>query len=255
MDLRAGHRGEISLLHDMKAFLLAAGHGTRLRPLTDHTPKCLLPIQGVPMLGIWLEQCRRFGIDQVLINLHAHADTVRQFVRDHDSGVSVRIAEEPVLLGSAGTLLQNRSWVSREDCFWVFYADVLTNVDLAEMMQCHVARQPAATLGVYQVPDPTRCGIVQVNENGIVTQFVEKPAVPVGDLAFSGVLIATSAIFEAIPQSGSSDIGFDVLPKLIGRMAAYRIRDYLTDIGTLENYEQAQVQWPGLASLAQVEHA
>lgn len=239
----------------MKAFLLAAGHGTRLRPLTDHTPKCLLPIQGVPMLGIWLEQCRRFGIDEVLINLHAHADVVREYARDQNGGLSVRIAEEPVLLGSAGTLLQNKDWVSREDSFWVFYADVLTNVDLAEMMQFHAARQTTATLGIYQVPDPTRCGIVQVDADGIVTQFVEKPAAPIGNLAFSGVLIATPAIFDVMPQSESSDIGFHVLPKLVGRMAAYHIRDYLTDIGTLENYEQAQAQWPGLTSLAQVEHA
>jgi len=239
----------------MKAFLLAAGHGTRLRPLTDRTPKCLLPIQGIPMLGIWLEQCRRFGIDQVLINLHAHAGIVRDFVRSHDYGVEVEIVEEPVLLGSAGTLLQNREWVAGDDCFGVFYADVLTNADLGEMMQFHAARQTAATLGVYEVPDPSRCGIVQVDGNGIVTHFVEKPAVPIGNLAFSGVLIATPKIFDVIPDSESSDIGFHVLPKLVGRMAAYPIRDYLTDIGTLENYEQAQALWPGLTSLAQVEHA
>lgn len=239
----------------MKAFLLAAGHGTRLRPLTDHAPKCLLPIQGVPMLGIWLEQCRRFGIDQVLINLHAHAGIVRDFVRSHDYGVEVDVVEEPVLLGSAGTLLQNREWVSRDDCFWVFYADVLTNLDLSEMMQFHSARQPIATLGVYRVPDPSRCGIVQVDEKGMVTDFVEKPAVPIGNLAFSGVLIATPEAFDVIPQAESSDIGFDVLPKLVGRMAAYPIRDYLTDIGTLENYEQAQAQWPGVTSFAQEEHA
>jgi len=239
----------------MKAFLLAAGHGTRLRPLTDHTPKCLLPIQGIPMLGIWLEQCRRSGIDQVLINLHAHAAIVRDFLRSHDYGVEVHVVEEPVLLGSAGTLLQNRDWVSADDCFCVFYADVLTNVDLSEMMQFHAARQPTATLGVYEVPDPSRCGIVQVDDDGTVTQFVEKPAVPIGNLAFSGVLIASPEIFDVIPPAQSSDIGFHVLPKLVGRMAAYPIRDYLTDIGTLENYEQAQAQWPGLTSLAQVEHA
>jgi mannose-1-phosphate guanylyltransferase len=207
------------------------------------------------MLGIWLEQCRRFGIDEVLINLHAHADVVREYVRDQNGGVKVRIAEEAVLLGSAGTLLQNRDWVAREYAFWVFYADVLTNVDLHDMMQFHNARQTAVTLGIYEVPDPSRCGIVQVDDKGMVTQFVEKPAVPVGNLAFSGVLMATPEIFGVIPLSQSSDIGFHVLPKLVGRMAAYPIRDYLIDIGTLENYEQAQAQWPGLTSMAQVEHA
>src|SRR5579859_4895247 len=89
----------------LKAFLLAAGHGTRLRPLTDQTPKCLLPIGGKPILQIWLEKCREFGISQVLVNIHAHADMVREFLAHYHNGVDVQLVEEPELLGSAGTLL------------------------------------------------------------------------------------------------------------------------------------------------------
>ena len=92
----------------MKAFLLAAGLGTRLRPLTDQTPKCLVPICGVPMLEIWLAVCRRTGIDEVLVNLHAHMNVVRDAAGPHNYGLKVHISEEPVLLGSAGTLLANR---------------------------------------------------------------------------------------------------------------------------------------------------
>src|SRR5579864_2584802 len=107
----------------MKAFLLAAGHGTRLRPLTDHIPKCLVPIRGIPMLAIWLASCKKLGITDVLINLHAHADVVRTFLRElEDRNVSVQVAEEKQLLGSAGTLRANRSWVEGEELFWVFYA-------------------------------------------------------------------------------------------------------------------------------------
>src|SRR5947209_12061180 len=142
-----------------KAFLLAAGHGTRLRPLTDITPKCLLPVRGVPMLQIWLQRCQRFGVEEVLVNLHSHADVVREFlIRNNSSGVRVEVSDEPVLLGSAGTIRANREWVGNDSSFWVFYADVLTNSDLAEMVRCHERLGLPVTIGVYRVPDPSRCG-------------------------------------------------------------------------------------------------
>src|ERR1700691_1289584 len=101
----------------MKAFLLAAGHGTRLRPLTDNLPKCLLPIKGTPLLAIWLEQCRRFGINEVLVNIHSLAAQVRDFLEQNRNGVQVHVVEEPALLGSAGTLRANANWVAGEDLF------------------------------------------------------------------------------------------------------------------------------------------
>ncbi len=230
----------------LKAFLLAAGHGTRLRPLTDKTPKCLLPIRGVPILQIWLESCSRFGIDEVLINVHAHAGAVHEFLRTHPHGRKVRVVEEKRLLGSAGTLLKNRDWVGSEDFFWVFYADVLSQVDLSEMLRVHQARMPAATLGAYYVTDPSRCGILDVREDGTVVDFVEKPIRPRGNLAFSGLLLGTQSLLDAIPLKQPADLGFDVLPRLAGKMVAYPISTYLLDIGTVENYEMAQSTWPSL---------
>jgi mannose-1-phosphate guanylyltransferase len=230
----------------MKAFLLAAGHGTRLRPITDNIPKCLVPIQGTPMLAIWLKLCKRLGIREVLINLHAHAEVVRAFLRQFpDPYVRVNVAEEIQLLGSAGTLRTNRGWVKEEELFWVFYADVLHCADLAAMLRSHRQHKPAATLGVYEVPDPSRCGIVMTNSNNIVQDFFEKPKVPPSNLAFSGLMIGTHALLDAIPERIPSDIGFDVLPKLKKQMFAFRINDYLIDIGTMENYEKAQATWPG----------
>jgi mannose-1-phosphate guanylyltransferase len=230
----------------LKAFLLAAGHGTRLRPLTDKTPKCLLPIQGIPMLQIWMEVCARFGIDEVLINIHSHADAVRQFLARLKTPVRVHIVEEKELLGSAGTLLANREWLDQEPLFWVFYADVLHRVDLAAMLQLHQARSPAATLAVSRVPDPTRCGIVSLAEDGTIGEFIEKPRSPKSNLAFAGLLIGTQAMLDTIPSKHPVDIGFDVLPQLTGRMMAYPVSDYLIDIGTFENYTKAQQTWPGV---------
>src|ERR1700740_1941930 len=140
----------------VKAFLLAAGHGTRLRPITDTIPKCLVPVRGTPLLSIWLHLCKQFDIDEVLINVHAHAATVRDFVRQNANGTQVRIVEEQQLLGSAGTIFHNRDWVARDDLFWVFYADVLCRPDLRDMLRLHRHKKPAATLGVYEVSDPGR---------------------------------------------------------------------------------------------------
>jgi mannose-1-phosphate guanylyltransferase len=231
----------------MKAFLLAAGHGTRLRPITNTIPKCLVPIRGVPLLSIWLELCRKFGIDEVLINVHAHAAVVRDFLRENANGIRAQVVEEEELLGSAGTLRHNRGWIAAEELFWVFYADVLCQPDLGGMLELHLRRRPTATLGVYEVPDPSRCGIVSTDADGIIQQFVEKPSVPIGNLAFAGVMIAAPEMIEMIPPNGPADIGFHVLPRLIGRMQAFRIGSYVIDIGTMENYQTAQRTWPGLS--------
>ena len=232
---------------DMKAFLLAAGHGTRLRPLTDTIPKCLVPIRGTPMLEIWLELCRRTGIDEVLINLHSHTNLVKHFLVQKDPAVRVRISEEPTLLGSAGTLLANREWVRHDPMFWIFYGDVLTTADLCRMLEFHCRHQPVSTIGLYQVKDAQRCGIVTFDDEFVVRDFVEKPSNPKSNWAFSGIMIAAPELFANIPSRYPVDLGFDVLPKLVGRMRAYPIADYLTDVGTIETYDAAQTAWPGLS--------
>jgi mannose-1-phosphate guanylyltransferase len=227
----------------MKAFLLAAGHGTRLRPYTDTAPKCLLPVRGTPILEIWLALCRLYGISDVLVNTHAHASAVKDFVNRWRDGVRVSVVEEPDLYGSAGTLAANRSWIEHDDKFWVFYADVLTNTNLDAMLAFHQPRS-AATLGLYAVPDPQRCGIATLEADGTISSFVEKPTRPVGNLAFAGLLLGTPELLDCIPQKPGTDIGFDVLPRLVGRMRGYRIPEFVLDIGTVENYESAQRVWP-----------
>jgi mannose-1-phosphate guanylyltransferase len=191
----------------VKAYLLAAGLGTRLRPLTDNVPKCLIPIQGVPLLEIWLALCRRFGIHELLINTHAHATAVNDFVRRHRNGVRVTVVEE---------------------------------------LAFHRTRNTAATIGVYEVPDPERCGIVTLDADNRLQDFTEKPSSPRSNLAFSGLMLATPELIDAIPAKLHADIGYDLLPKLTGKVYAYRIPEYVIDIGTLQNYHAAQRDWVGL---------
>jgi mannose-1-phosphate guanylyltransferase len=230
----------------MKAVILAAGNGERLRPLTDTVPKCLLLVRGVPMLRIWLDVCRRNHINDVLVNTHAHAHLVDSYLSEHGSGFRLKVTHEEQLLGSAGTLLANRDWIGCDDDFWVFYGDVLTDVRLERMLEFHRHRRPIATIGVYEVSNPMQCGIVCVDEHDTVKEFVEKPTEPNGNLAFSGVMIGTPALLDEIPRQAPMDLGFHVLPKLCGRIAAYRIPEYLVDIGTPSAYQHAQLSWPGL---------
>jgi mannose-1-phosphate guanylyltransferase len=113
-----------------KAFLLAAGRGERLRPLTDKIPKCLVPIGGRPMLSIWLDLLEYHDITDVLINVHHLPQVVLEFVKQYRGPVNIRTFHEEKLLGSAGTIRENRDFVEGEESFWVFYADNLTSADL-----------------------------------------------------------------------------------------------------------------------------
>lgn len=232
----------------MRAILLAAGEGTRLRPFTDHTPKCLLPIAGEPMLKIWLDRCRDSSIDRVLINIHAHAAQVREFLDQLRHPVAVTVSEEHELLGSGGTLAVNRQWVEAESEFWVLYGDVLTTMDLNAMAAVHRRTGLLATIATYRVPDPQRCGIVEVDTAGRVTAFEEKPRQPRSNLAFAGLMVTSPKALDRLPTGRKSDIGYDLLPALVGQMAAYEVQDFLIDIGTPDNYQRAQEQWPHLKS-------
>lgn len=232
----------------MKAFLLAAGEGTRLRPLTDTVAKCLVPICGIPLLEIWLELCQRHQIEEVLINLHWQGDAVKKFLRETRVDVKVRWVEEAQLLGSAGTIAANRSWIAREEAFWILYADVLTDANLTKMLQFHGQRQAEFTMGLVPTDEPQRCGIAVLDGDGRVRAFEEKPAHPRSNLAFSGILLAAPTLCDFIPPRVPSDLGRDVFPGLIGRMHGHLIEEFLLDVGTMQNYQLAQQLWKKRAS-------
>jgi mannose-1-phosphate guanylyltransferase len=137
----------------MKAFLLAAGLGTRLRPITDSTPKCLLPVGGRPMLDIWLDALAKAGVSDVLLNAHHLADQVEEHVAARVGAPTVHLVVEPELLGSAGTLRANRDFVIGEDMFLAINADNLTDFDLGVLIDAH---RPAARL------PPSRCSGRQI---------------------------------------------------------------------------------------------
>ncbi len=222
----------------MRAFLLAAGLGTRLGEITARTPKCLLPVAGTPLLERWFRQLLGAGVEAVLVNTHHLADQVRAHLASSRPPLPVELVHEPALLGSAGTLRRYRDFVRGQERFLVVYADNASTVDLAALVRAH-RPDAVATLGLFRVPDPERRGVVAVDADGRVTEFVEKPARPRSDLAWSGLLVGTPGLLDAIPERVPCDLGRDVLPGLVGRLRGFPVEGYHCDIGTPESYRQA----------------
>ena len=225
----------------MKAVLLIAGLGTRLRPLTDSTPKCLLPISGVPLLGIWFDKLVAAGVSEVLINTHWLADQVTDYVEKYcPPALKVTVSYEQQLLGSAGTLAANREFFGSEP-FFIIYGDNLSDVNLADLYASHLKHRPVLTLSTFEAEFPERCGIAEIDHQQIIQGFVEKPQTPLSNRAAAGIYVAEPEIFDYFPQQKTLsvlDLGFDVIPRLIGKMRNYSI-DKLIDIGTFENYQKA----------------
>ena len=232
----------------MKAFLLAAGIGSRLRPITATTPKCMLPVGDRPLLDIWLDEFDRAGVDEVLINLHHLPNVVRDHVAARGAPPTVRTVFEPELLGSGGTLLANRRWVDGEEMFLACYGDNLTDFDLRSLIDAHCEQDAIATLTVFHSPDPSAGGVVELDAAGRVTGFAEKPAEPVSDLTNAGMYAFSPAVLGEIRGKRPSDIGYDLLPRLVGRARAVVVEGYFRDIGTPEAYRRAREEWPARAA-------
>ena len=229
----------------MKAFLLAAGFGTRLMPLTKTIPKCLVPICGKPLLQWWIELFEKHGITDVLINTHYLREPVAEFIKQNNrkGGVILHEAYEPTLLGSGGTIRDNIDFVENDGSFMVCYADNLTNTDLSEFQAFHAAHDGTLSMALFHTNLPKQCGIAALDDANRIIEFTEKPEHPKSNLANAGIYIANKDVFEDLENKTPLDFGKDVLPLLVGHMYGWEDKDYLIDIGTMENYQKAQEEW------------
>jgi mannose-1-phosphate guanylyltransferase len=228
----------------MKAFLLAGGLGERLRPLTDRMPKCLAPINGEPLLAIWLDLCARHGVDEVLINVCRHADVLQRFLEQRTWNLRLRVVHEANPVGSAGTVLANREFVAGDDDFFILYTDNLTDVALDQLAAFHRSHDGPLTIGLFRTPSPRASGIVDLGDGGLITGFEEKPAAPTSDLANAGIYVARQSLFADIPARGEVvDFARDVFPRLVNRMRGFIIEDFLMDIGNPAALAEAARLW------------
>jgi mannose-1-phosphate guanylyltransferase len=229
----------------MRAFLLAAGLGTRLHPLTRHVPKCLVRVGGRPLLDLWLDNFRAAGVDEVLVNLHHLPEQVRSHLAAHRGEPRVRTSYEPVLLGSAGTLVAGREFVGSDEVFLAVNGDDLTDFDLTRLLTALEAAPAAdAAIAVFHAPRPEACGILEVEE-GVVVSFEEKPTAPRSTLANAGMYAFRRSVLDLVPAGSPVDIGTHLLPRLVRRAVAVPVGDaFLIDIGTPEALARAEAEWP-----------
>jgi mannose-1-phosphate guanylyltransferase len=169
---------------------------------------------------------------------------VRHHLDARTGAPAVRTFFEPELLGSAGTLVANKAWVAREEMFLACYSDNLTDFDLRSLVEAHRAHDAIATLAVFHSERPSAGGVVELDASGTVVGFTEKPSQPVSDLVNAGMYAFHPRVLDEISGPPPRDIGYDLLPRLVGRAKAIPVEGYFRDVGTVDAYQRAQQEWP-----------
>jgi mannose-1-phosphate guanylyltransferase len=233
----------------MKALLLAAGLGTRLQPLTNDIPKCLISIDGKPLLEYWITLLYHSDVFPLLVNLYHHADKVKNFINNSPYKKFIFTVHEEKLLGTGGTLLRNREFFNNEPLMLV-HADNLSIFDVHAFINSHKNRPRGCeiTMMTFKTPTPKSCGIIETDEKGRVQAFHEKADNPPGDLANGAVYIVEPTLFNYLESLDKEFIDFstEVIPNFIGRINTFFNDVYHRDIGTTESYEAACREYPAI---------
>jgi NDP-sugar pyrophosphorylase family protein len=227
----------------MKAILLAGGKGTRLRPLTVHTPKPIVPIFNRPFLHYQIDLLRQVPeIDEVILSLNYQPRRIEDVFGDgSDIGLKIRYVVEPSPLGTGGAV--RYAGDSLTESVVVFNGDVLTQIDLAAVIRLHRERQARATIVLTPVPNPSAYGLVETEDDGRVRRFLEKPSADeiTCNTINAGIYVLEPETFDRIPKDTAWSIERSYFPSLIDRhetFVAYTYNGYWIDIGTPEKYSQ-----------------
>lgn len=223
----------------MRAILLSAGFGTRLRPLTNTVPKCLVPIKGRALLDIWIDRLQQAQVGPFLINTHHLAEQVQKHVANSWYCSDVTLTHEEGLLGTAGTLIANATFFDGEGGMLI-HADNYCMADLVEFVKRHQERPKGCeiTMMTFRSDTPEQCGILEVDDCGIVIKFYEKVENPPGNLANGAVyLLSRRAIAEiCLELPHAVDFSAEVIPHFLGRIYTYETYRTFIDIGLPEAY-------------------
>ena len=227
----------------MRAMILAGGMSTRLYPLTHEVPKPLVPIAGEPVVAHTMRYLRSFGIEDVAINVHYHADMVRERLGDGSAyGVRLHYLYEEKLMGSAGAVKQMEGFF--DDTFIVIGCDELTDANLDALVGFHRKRSALATIALVEMQDVEQYGVVILNDDGRITAFQEKPArgTERSHLVNTGIYVFEPEIMAHMPAGTFYDFGKELFPKLQAEDAAFYGLEmpgaYWCDIGTPQEYRR-----------------
>jgi mannose-1-phosphate guanylyltransferase len=235
----------------VKAMVLAAGQGTRLRPVTDRMPKALVPVAGRPMIEYALLLLRHYGIRDIIINLHHFGEQIKNRLGDGQTfGLSIRYSKEPVLLDTGGGLLKAKEFL-RDGSFIVINTDALIDVNLAALAEFHAQTGAAATLVLRADPRADEFGSMDIDAGGRITRFLDTqaPVAPAGavrKLMFTGVQILEPQIFDYMDE-GSTKRKFsttrDTYPRMLAggeRLYGFSFDGFWQDLGTPERIRAAE---------------
>jgi mannose-1-phosphate guanylyltransferase len=233
----------------LRAFLLAAGFGTRLQPLTLRTPKCLMRIGDEVLLGHWLRKLEETGCESVLVNTHYLAGEVMTYLAGWKSStMKVYTVHEPVLLGTAGSLLENIGFF-RGARGLLIHADNLMEDNLHQILHAHEQRDARCllTMLTFKTSKPESCGIVETDEAGVLTGFHEKVSKNYGSIANGALYVFDSDFVEYLEvlEGTPRDFSVEIIPKLLGRVQTCYTDKVYMDIGTPEMLEEARMAWKG----------
>jgi NDP-sugar pyrophosphorylase family protein len=216
-----GDNRTISATGAKKAMLLAAGRGTRLRPLTETISKCMVRVAGKPVLEHNLEWMRKFGVTDLIINVHHMPEAVKDHFGDGKRwGLHINYSDEQELLGTAGAVKKVADFFDAP--FFVWYGDNLSTCRLDRLWEFHLKKGGVATIALHEREDPTQSGIVGLDEHERILRFLEKPR---PEQVFShwvsaGIFVLEPHALEAIPSEGAPDFGRDVFPAMLDQGAA-----------------------------------
>jgi mannose-1-phosphate guanylyltransferase len=224
----------------VQAVILVGGEGTRLRPLTSTVPKPVVPLVDRPFIVYMLEWLKRHGVDDVILSCGFLASGVRNVLGDGSQlGMRLRFVEEPEPRGTAGALKYAESFL--DERFLMLNGDVLTDIDLTAQIEQHERTGASGTLALVPVPDPTNYGLVRLNENNSVREFVEKPSADQIDtnLISAGSYVLEREIIDLIDADRAVSIEREIWPRLVARgLYGFPTDAYWLDIGTPERYLQ-----------------
>ena len=223
----------------MQAVILVGGEGTRLRPLTSNVPKPIVQLVDRPFMAYMLEWLRGHGIDDVIVSCGFLADRVRSVLGDgSDYGLRLRFVEEPEPRGTAGAVKLAEPML--EERFLMLNGDVLTDIDLSEQIAQHEQTAARGTLALVPVPDPSAYGLVVLDGERAVREFIEKPSsereLPT-NLISAGAYVLEREILELVPPDRNVSIEREVWPRLVGDgLYGFPSESYWLDIGTPDRY-------------------
>ena len=230
----------------MRALLLAAGIGSRLRPLTDTTPKCLVRVHDRPLLDYWLDLVFQGGIERALLNTHWLAEQVRAHVAQSRWRDRIDLVHEDELLGTGGTVLANRAWFGNQP-FLVAHADNLTDFDVERLLGAHRQRPAGCimTMLAFRTDDPSSCGILELDGENRVVAFHEKVSNPPGNLANGAVYVFEPEVIKDVAALGKPvvDLSTEIIPNYLGRILSVETSGYHRDIGNPESLRRAHLEF------------